>query len=202
MPDAMTMKDLKSLIREIPDYPKPGILFYDLTTLLQDKQGFHSLIEKLCARYAGSPVDVVAGIEARGFIFAPALAYALGAGFVPVRKPNKLALENRTRYLSTGVWNRFTRIAPGRHKTWPARHRLRRSSGDRRHRCRYHQTRARTRRRSGRRRLRRGTHVPPRPRKAPRHRRFFTDSVRQVISQLSRECFLGGRSFSSDIKLH
>jgi len=90
MPDAMTMDGLKSLIREIPDYPKPGILFYDLTTLLQDKIGFHSLIEKLCKRYTGQTVDVVAGIEARGFIFAPALAYALGAGFVPVRKPNKL----------------------------------------------------------------------------------------------------------------
>jgi adenine phosphoribosyltransferase len=69
------MTDLKALIREIPDYPKPGILFYDLTTLLKDPAGFHSL---------------VAGIEARGFIFAPALAYRLGAGFVPVRKPKKL----------------------------------------------------------------------------------------------------------------
>ncbi len=84
------MNDLKKLIREIPDYPKPGILFYDLTTLLQDKNGFHTLIEQLCGHYAGRPVDVVAGIEARGFIFAPALAYRLGAGFVPVRKPKKL----------------------------------------------------------------------------------------------------------------
>ena len=73
------MNDLKKLIREIPDYPKPGILFYDLTTLLQDKSGFHTLIEQLCSHYAGRPVDVVAGIEARGFIFAPALAYRLGA---------------------------------------------------------------------------------------------------------------------------
>jgi adenine phosphoribosyltransferase len=89
MQEAKT-QDLKSLIREIPDYPKPGILFYDLTTLLQDKSGFHGLIQKLCAPYTGKPVDVVVGIEARGFIFAPALAYALGAGFVPVRKPNKL----------------------------------------------------------------------------------------------------------------
>ena len=84
------MDGLKKLIREVPDYPKPGILFYDLTTLLQDKRGFHDLIEKLCEHYAGKAVDVVAGIEARGFIFAPALAYRLGAGFVPVRKPNKL----------------------------------------------------------------------------------------------------------------
>jgi adenine phosphoribosyltransferase len=84
------MDDLKKLIREIPDYPKPGILFYDLTTLLQDPRGFHSLVDRLCAHYNGKKVDIVAGIEARGFIFAPALAYRLDAGFVPVRKPKKL----------------------------------------------------------------------------------------------------------------
>jgi len=84
------MNDLKKLIREVPDWPKPGILFYDLTTLLQDKQGFRALIDKLCEHYSGRKIDVVAGIEARGFIFAPALAYRLGAGFVPVRKPKKL----------------------------------------------------------------------------------------------------------------
>jgi adenine phosphoribosyltransferase len=84
------MGDLRQLIREIPDHPKPGILFYDLTTLLQDPNGFHDLVDKLCDHYASKPVDVVAGIEARGFIFAPALAYRLKAGFVPVRKPKKL----------------------------------------------------------------------------------------------------------------
>jgi adenine phosphoribosyltransferase len=84
------MDDLKKLIREIPDYPKPGILFYDLTTLLKDGRGFHDLVDKLCDHYSGSHVDVVASIEARGFIFGPALAYRLGAGFVPVRKPKKL----------------------------------------------------------------------------------------------------------------
>jgi adenine phosphoribosyltransferase len=84
------MEDLKKLIREVPDYPKPGILFYDLTTLLQDKKGFHDLIERLGDKFEGKKIDVVAGIEARGFIFAPALAYRLGAGFVPVRKANKL----------------------------------------------------------------------------------------------------------------
>jgi adenine phosphoribosyltransferase len=84
------MDELKKLIREVPDYPKAGILFYDLTTLLQDKRGLRTLIEKLGDACAGKHVDVVAGIEARGFIFAPALAYRLGAGFVPVRKPNKL----------------------------------------------------------------------------------------------------------------
>src|SRR6202050_2466595 len=84
------MGDLRKLIREIPDHPKPGILFYDLTTLLQDGPGFHSLVDQLCDHYNGKKVDSVVGIEARGFIFAPALAYRLGAGFVPVRKPRKL----------------------------------------------------------------------------------------------------------------
>jgi adenine phosphoribosyltransferase len=84
------MDDLKALIREIPDYPKPGILFYDLTTLLKDPVGFHSLVDRLCEQYNGAKVDIVAGIEARGFIFAPALAYRLNAGFVPIRKPKKL----------------------------------------------------------------------------------------------------------------
>jgi len=84
------MNDLKKLIREVPDYPKPGILFYDLTTLLKDKQGFHTLIDRLCGHFRDHEIDIVAGIEARGFIFAPALAYRLGAGFVPVRKSKKL----------------------------------------------------------------------------------------------------------------
>jgi adenine phosphoribosyltransferase len=84
------MDELKKLIREVPDWPKPGILFYDLTTLLKDARGFRTLIDKLCEHYTGKKIDIVTGIEARGFIFAPALAYRLGAGFVPVRKPKKL----------------------------------------------------------------------------------------------------------------
>jgi adenine phosphoribosyltransferase len=84
------MDELQKLIREVPDYPKSGILFYDLTTLLKDKKGFSGLIDRLCAHYDGHKIDLVAGIEARGFIFAPALAYRLGAGFIPIRKPKKL----------------------------------------------------------------------------------------------------------------
>jgi adenine phosphoribosyltransferase len=84
------MDDLKRLIREVPDWPKKGILFYDITTLLKDKEGFHALIEALSEQFTGKPIDLILGIEARGFIFGPALAYRLGAGFVPVRKPNKL----------------------------------------------------------------------------------------------------------------
>lgn len=89
----MNGDDLKRLIREIRDWPKPGILFYDITTLLKDPQGFRTLIDQLYGHYYRKPVDVVAGIEARGFIFGPALAYRLGAGFVPLRKPNKLPAE-------------------------------------------------------------------------------------------------------------
>jgi adenine phosphoribosyltransferase len=84
------MNHLKSLIREVPDFPKPGILFYDITTLLKDAQGLRTLIDALGAQFAGRGIDKVVGIEARGFIFAPAVAYALNAGFIPVRKPKKL----------------------------------------------------------------------------------------------------------------
>jgi adenine phosphoribosyltransferase len=84
------MQTLKRLIREVPDFPKPGILFYDITTLLKDPAGLKGVIDALEGHYGGSGVDLVLGIEARGFIFAPALAYALGAGFIPVRKPKKL----------------------------------------------------------------------------------------------------------------
>jgi adenine phosphoribosyltransferase len=87
------MHDLKKLIREVPDFPKAGILFYDITTLLKDRDGLKAVIDGLCGHYEKTPVDVVIGMEARGFIFAPALAYALKAGFVPVRKPNKLPAE-------------------------------------------------------------------------------------------------------------
>ena len=87
------MEKLKQLIREVPDFPKPGILLYDITTLLKDKEGLKGTIDALKSQYQGAPVDVVIGVEARGFIFAPALAYALGAGFVPVRKPKKLPSE-------------------------------------------------------------------------------------------------------------
>jgi adenine phosphoribosyltransferase len=81
---------LKKLIREVPDFPKKGILFYDITTLLKDKRGFAMLIDALAEHYINKDVDLVLGMEARGFIFAPALAYRLNAGFVPVRKPGKL----------------------------------------------------------------------------------------------------------------
>jgi len=87
------MNDLKAMIREVPDFPKPGINFYDITTLLKNKDGLNSVIGSLEERYKATPCDVIVGIEARGFIFATAVAYALGTGFVPVRKPKKLPAE-------------------------------------------------------------------------------------------------------------
>src|SRR6185369_16833150 len=90
---AVNCEPLKELIREVPDFPKKGILFYDITTLLKDKLGFATLIDALSEYYLPKQVDLVLGIEARGFIFGPALAYRLNAGFVPVRKPKKLPAE-------------------------------------------------------------------------------------------------------------
>ena len=84
------MQELKERIREIPDWPKKGILFYDVTTLLKNAAAFHKAIDLLIDPFRSKAVDLVIGIEARGFIFAPTVAYALGAGFVPVRKPGKL----------------------------------------------------------------------------------------------------------------
>jgi adenine phosphoribosyltransferase len=86
----LNVDDLKKLVRTVPDFPKPGILFYDITTVLKDKTGFAQLIDALAAHYIARKIDLVLGIEARGFIFGPALAYRLNAGFVPVRKPKKL----------------------------------------------------------------------------------------------------------------
>jgi adenine phosphoribosyltransferase len=87
------MTDLKSLIREVPDFPKPGILFYDITTLLKDAAGLKQVIDDFYRRYKNKQIDLVVGIEARGYFFAPALALALGTGFAPVRKPKKLPCE-------------------------------------------------------------------------------------------------------------
>ena len=87
------MDELKQLIREVPDFPKPGINFYDITTLLKHPEGFRRTIDALVSQFEDEQVDTVVGIEARGFIFAPAMAYRLNAGFVPARKPGKLPSE-------------------------------------------------------------------------------------------------------------
>jgi adenine phosphoribosyltransferase len=89
-PTTTDCEPLKALVRTVPDFPKPGILFYDITTLLKDPKGFAALIDALAQYYIDKDIDLVLGIEARGFIFGPALAYRLNAGFVPVRKPKKL----------------------------------------------------------------------------------------------------------------
>jgi adenine phosphoribosyltransferase len=86
----MDMEQLKSKIRHVPDFPKAGILFYDVTTLLQDPVGFRSAIESVAAPFVDQGIELVVGIESRGFIFGAAVADRIGAGFSPVRKPGKL----------------------------------------------------------------------------------------------------------------
>lgn len=112
--------DLKKLIREVPDFPKPGILFYDVTTLLLDKDGFGTVIDSFEEHYREQRVDVVLGIEARGFIFAPSVAYALGTGFVPVRKPKKLpweveSMEYQLEYGTDRLEMHKDAVKPGQH---------------------------------------------------------------------------------------
>lgn len=87
------MDNLKKLIREVPDFPKPGINFYDITTLLKDPTGLEETIDALTEACRGLNIDTVIGIESRGFIFGAPLAYQLGVGFIPVRKPKKLPAE-------------------------------------------------------------------------------------------------------------
>lgn len=87
------MEEIKKKIRTIPDFPKKGIMFRDITTLLNDAGGLKATIDALVNRYQETPVDFIAGIESRGFILAGAMAYRLGKGFVPIRKPGKLPAE-------------------------------------------------------------------------------------------------------------
>lgn len=86
--------DYKKLIREVPNYPKPGILFYDITTLLKDPDALRSVIDDLAMKFRGQGIAKVVGIESRGFIFGSPLAYQIGAGFVPVRRPGKLPADS------------------------------------------------------------------------------------------------------------
>ena len=87
------MNDLKQYIREVPDYPKPGILYYDITTLMRDPLALRMTVDRFVWLFAHQSVDKVVGMESRGFLFGPLVAYALNAGFVPVRKPGKLPAE-------------------------------------------------------------------------------------------------------------
>ncbi len=90
---ARSADDLRAKIREVPDFPKPGILFYDITTLLRDAEAFKEVIDRMAEAVKGERIDLVVGMESRGFIFAAPLADRLGAGFVPVRKLGKLPAE-------------------------------------------------------------------------------------------------------------
>ena len=84
---------INNLIRTIPGYPKPGIMFRDITTLIKDPIGLRLVVREFCAHYAGLKIDKIAGIEARGFIFGATVAYELGVGFIPIRKKGKLPAE-------------------------------------------------------------------------------------------------------------
>ena len=90
---ARSTDDLRAKIREVPDFPKPGILFYDITTLLREADAFREVIDRMAEAVDGEQIDLVVGMESRGFIFAAPLADRLGAGFVPVRKLGKLPAE-------------------------------------------------------------------------------------------------------------
>ena len=90
------MKDLAAMVRDVPDFQKPGILFKDITPLLQDAEAFRQAIDRMAEAWAGKKIDVVLGIEARGFLFASALAYKLNAGLVIVRKPGKLPYKTKS----------------------------------------------------------------------------------------------------------
>ena len=91
--DIVSAEELRAKIREVPDFPKPGILFYDITTLLKDPGAYKEAIDLMLAPYAGEAIDVVVGMESRGFIFSAPMAYQLDAGLVPVRKLGKLPAE-------------------------------------------------------------------------------------------------------------
>jgi adenine phosphoribosyltransferase len=95
MEDEALMEALKQRIRHVPDFPKPGILFYDVTTLLKDRDGFRLAVDAMAAPHGGLGIDLVVGIESRGFIFGSAVADRLNAGFAPVRKLGKLPAQTR-----------------------------------------------------------------------------------------------------------
>jgi len=110
--------DLARLIRDVPDFPKKGILFKDITTLLRDPEAFREAIDALAARYVDERIDEVVAVESRGFVFGAPLAYKLGAGFVPVRKPGKLpaqttSVEYRLEYGTSRLEMHLDAIQPG-----------------------------------------------------------------------------------------
>ena len=125
--------DFKAHIRAIPDFPKPGILFYDISTLLAHPQAWRAMIEQLAEAIRPHRPELLVGIESRGFLVAAPLAYALGSGFAMVRKKGKLPGRDGPLFLRSRIRHRHDRDAGGRDLTGPARHRARRSDRDRRH---------------------------------------------------------------------
>ena len=125
--------DLKQHIRAIPDFPKPGILFYDISTLLAHPQAWRATIEQLAEAIRPHRPDLLVGIESRGFLVAAPLAYALGSGFAMVRKKGKLPGRTVALFLRSRIRHRHDRDPGRRDRTGPARRRARRSARDRRH---------------------------------------------------------------------
>ena len=172
--------DLKKLIREVPDFPKPGILFYDITTLLKDRKGFALLIDSLTEYYIDKDIDLVLGIEARGFIFGPALAYRLNAGFVPVRKPKKLPAETLKWTYDLEYGNDTLEIHKDAITPGTARAHLRRPAGHRRYGARGDRNGEVTWRRHLRIELRGGTRRTEGPGQAEGVRRVLAAALRDV----------------------
>ena len=127
------MEQLKKKIRHVPDFPKAGILFYDITTLLRDAAGFRTAIDSLIVPYKNSNIDLVVGMESRGFIFGSVVADRLGAGFVPVRKVGKLPSKTRRATYALEYGTDSLEIHDDAVDEGPARADRRRSAGDGRH---------------------------------------------------------------------
>ncbi len=143
------MDDLKRYIREVPDFPKPGINFYDITTLLKDPLALRMTVDRFGWLFVGERVDKVVGIESRGFMFAPIVASTLNAGFVPVRKPGKLPARTVEPHLRARVRQRPARDARRRHRARRAGADRRRPDRDRRHGARHRGDGGSCRRRGG-----------------------------------------------------
>jgi hypothetical protein len=128
----VSAEELRAKIREVPDFPKPGILFYDITTLLKDPRAYKEAIDLMLAPYTGEPIDIVVGMESRGFIFSAPMAYQLDAGLVPVRKLGKLPAETITVEYALEYGSNTLEIHRERSSPGEGAHR-RRPAGDRWH---------------------------------------------------------------------
>ncbi len=114
-----TEMDLATMIWDVPDFPVKGVLFKDITTLIRDADAFREAVDRMAERFQGRPIDAVVAIESRGFVFGAPIAYKLGAGFIPVRKPCKLPAETIPAGVFSRIWNQRPGDAQGRHPPGP-----------------------------------------------------------------------------------